>query len=72
MPPSSISPPRADRVALLLVQAGAIAVVLASLPYKAFDLDRYFVPKELVAPHRRGRRGILLPHAARTTLTGAH
>lgn len=49
MPPnSSISPPRADRVALLLVQAGALAVVLAALPYKAFDLDRYFVPKELV------------------------
>src|SRR5690348_1021691 len=49
MPPiSSISPPRADRVALVLVQAGALAVVLASLPYKAFDLDRYFVPKELV------------------------
>ena len=48
MPPtSSISPPRADRVALLLVQAGAFAVVLAALPFKAFDLDRYFVPKEL-------------------------
>ena len=48
MPSSSISPPRADRVALVLVQAGALAVVLASLPYKPFDLDRYFVPKELV------------------------
>ncbi|HZS62444.1 MAG TPA: O-antigen ligase family protein [Gemmatimonadaceae bacterium] len=31
-----------------VVQAGAIAVVLAALPYKTFDLDRYFVPKELV------------------------
>ena len=41
------SPPRSDRVALVLVQLGAIAVVLASLPYKPFDLDRYFVPKEL-------------------------
>ena len=48
MQPSSISPPKADRIALLLVQAGAVAVVLASLPYKSFDLDRYFVPKELV------------------------
>ena len=47
MQQSSISPPRADRAALVLVQAGAIAVVLASLPYKSFDLDRYFVPKEL-------------------------
>ena len=37
-----------DRVALHVLQFGALAVVLASLPYKAFDLDRYFVPKELV------------------------
>lgn len=28
--------------------AGAVAVVLAALPYKPFDLDRFFVPKELV------------------------
>ena len=47
MTASSISAPRADRVALVLVQVAALAVVLASLPYKAFDLDRYFVPKEL-------------------------
>lgn len=47
MPPSSISPSRSDRLALWLVQAGAITVVLAALPYKLFDLDRYFVPKEL-------------------------
>jgi O-antigen ligase len=30
------------------VQCGALAVVLAALPYKAFDLDRFFAPKELV------------------------
>ena len=47
MLPSSISPARSDRAALVLVQLGAIAVVLAALPFKAFDLDRYFVPKEL-------------------------
>lgn len=47
MQPSSIAPSRSDRVALLLVQAGAVAAVLAALPYKQFDLDRYFVPKEL-------------------------
>lgn len=29
------------------MQLGALAVVLAAYPYKAFDLDRYFVPKEL-------------------------
>ena len=37
-----------ERAALLVLQAGAIAVVLAASPYKAFELDRFFVPKELV------------------------
>src|SRR5438270_405219 len=37
-----------DRFALYVLQLGALAVVLAALPYKAFDLDRYFMPKELV------------------------
>lgn len=37
-----------DRVALAVLSCGAVAVVLAAVPYKAFDLDRYFVPKELV------------------------
>ncbi|HEU4643542.1 MAG TPA: O-antigen ligase family protein [Gemmatimonadaceae bacterium] len=36
------------RVAAWMIAAGAIAVVLIALPYKAFDLDRFFVPKELV------------------------
>ena len=36
------------RVALRVLQAGAIAVVIAAAPYKTFDLDRFFVPKELV------------------------
>lgn len=54
LPPSSsqsssnlTTPSRSDRAALLFAQAGAFAVVLVALPYKAFDLDRYFVPKEL-------------------------
>ena len=37
----------ADRVTLGTMIVGAIAVVLLALPYKAFDLDRFFVPKEL-------------------------
>jgi hypothetical protein len=37
-----------DRLALHLVQLGLIVVVLIALPYKTFDLDRFFVPKELV------------------------
>ena len=36
------------RVAVRVLQAGAIAVVLVAAPYKTFDLDRFFVPKELV------------------------
>src|SRR5215212_4156256 len=39
---------RAERTALVVMQVGAAAVVLAALPYKSFDLDRFFVPKELV------------------------
>jgi O-antigen ligase len=42
------SPTGRDRLTLHVLQLGAIAVVLAALPYKAFDLDRYFVSKELV------------------------
>lgn len=37
-----------DRVIRLIMQAGMILVVVAALPYKVFELDRYFVPKELV------------------------
>jgi len=36
------------RFARLVLQAGALLVVLGALPYKQFDLDRFFVPKELV------------------------
>ena len=36
------------RAVQLLLWPAAIAVVLAAAPYKVFDLDRFFVPKELV------------------------
>jgi O-antigen ligase len=36
------------RLASLVLQCGLIAVVLVAIPYKVFELDRYFVPKELV------------------------
>jgi O-antigen ligase len=45
--PSPRAPARA-RVALRVLQLGALLVVVAALPYKQFDLDRFFVPKELV------------------------
>jgi O-antigen ligase len=37
-----------SRVALRILQLGAIAVVLAVTPREVFDLDRFLVPKELV------------------------
>ena len=39
---------RPDRVSAYALLAGALAVVLVAAPYKQFDLDRFFVPKELV------------------------
>ena len=36
------------RAATWILQAGAIAVVLAAAPYKTFELDRFFVPKEVL------------------------
>ncbi|HET7584432.1 MAG TPA: tetratricopeptide repeat protein [Gemmatimonadaceae bacterium] len=40
--------PRALRTAVGVVQAGMVIAVLAVVPYKAFELDRFFIPKELV------------------------
>jgi O-antigen ligase len=39
---------RTERLTLRVLQFGAIAVVLAVTTLHAFDLDRFFVPKELV------------------------
>src|SRR6202521_2077229 len=38
----------ADRIIRTLIQLGVILSVVVALPYKLFELDRYFVPKELV------------------------
>lgn len=43
-----LSHSRRDRVALHLLVLGALLVVLLAVPFKRFDLDRFFVPKELV------------------------
>lgn len=42
------APTGAERAAAILLVTGAFAVVLAAFPFKDFDLDRFFVPKELV------------------------
>lgn len=38
----------ADRTIRTLILLGVILAVIVALPYKLFELDRYFVPKELV------------------------
>ena len=40
-------PTKAERLALRLLQIGAVAAVVVSSTYRIFDLDRFFVPKEL-------------------------
>jgi len=52
-----------------VVGIGALAVVLAALPYKAFDLDRYFVPKEL-ALHLTAMLGAIGALVAMGRMTG--
>ena len=42
-----LGPTRAERAALRLLQLGAVAVVLAASTHRTFELDRFFVPKEL-------------------------
>lgn len=57
-------------VALGLLAAGAVAVALAALPYKTFDLDRFFVPKELVLHAAAALTAlVLLWRASRLVLT---
>ena len=41
------SPSRAERLALRVMQLGAIAVVLVVSTFNVFELDRFFLPKEL-------------------------
>lgn len=58
--PRSRSRSAADLVTLLTIIVGAFSVVLVSLPYKAFDLDRFFVPKELALHATAALTGLTL------------
>jgi O-antigen ligase len=42
-----LEPARSARLALLVLQGGAVATVLAAAPFPLFDLERHAVPKEL-------------------------
>ncbi len=48
LPEPEPQPLGTDRFALRVMQIGAIAIVLASSTLRPFDLDRFFIPKELV------------------------
>jgi O-antigen ligase len=56
----------ADLVTLGAVIVGALAVVLVSLPYKTFDLDRFFVPKELALHTTAALTGLIMLARRRT------
>jgi O-antigen ligase len=49
-----------ERLALYVLQLGALVVVLAASPYKQFDLDRFFIPKELTLHIAAGLAAFLL------------
>jgi O-antigen ligase len=57
------------RLASLVIQAAAFAIVLAALPYPLFELDRYTFPKELVLAIAALAAGLIcLASARRLTL----
>ncbi|HEX8361770.1 MAG TPA: O-antigen ligase family protein [Longimicrobium sp.] len=71
--PPLIYPPRESRaqtLALRVVQVGAVAVVLVAATYRVFELDRFFVPKELVLHLTALLAGILCLGAARRFALG--
>jgi O-antigen ligase len=55
----------AQRLALRILQAGCVLVVLAAATYKSFELDRFFVPKELTLNLAALLAGVLCLGAAR-------
>jgi O-antigen ligase len=73
LPPAAseaAAPARGERFALRVMQVGAVAVVLIALTWKEFELDRFFVPKELVLHLCALLAGMaLLRHVRRLTVT---
>ncbi len=59
------APGQRDRLALAIICAAAVAIVLAASPYRPFDLDRFFVPKEIVLHVAAATAGLLVLSRAR-------
>ena len=53
------------RISLLILQLGAIAVVVAASTHRGFDLDRFLIPKELVLHATAALAGLLAIGAVR-------
>ncbi|HEX3577765.1 MAG TPA: O-antigen ligase family protein [Thermoanaerobaculia bacterium] len=54
-----VAPKPAGSLALRVVQVGAIAVILAVTTFHAFELDRFFIPKELALHLAAALAGLL-------------
>lgn len=67
LPPEPTLP---ERLALRVVQCGAIAIVFAASIRKAFELDRFLVPKDLVLHLTALIAGLLLISALRRIALG--
>jgi hypothetical protein len=65
---ASASGPEHIAAAVLIV--GAFAAVLVALPFKAFDLDRFFVPKELALFVTAAAAAVFLLDRARQLAVG--
>jgi O-antigen ligase len=59
------APSRRDRLALRVMQAGVVAIVLAVSTFFSFELDRFFVPKELTLHLTAVIAGLLLARSFR-------
>jgi O-antigen ligase len=59
-----------ERVAAAVLMIGAFAVVLAALPFKAFDLERFYVPKELALFVTAAAAAVFLLDRARQLAVG--
>lgn len=67
--PLAIAPPTcAERLALRIIQLGAIAVVLVASTYRIFELDRFLIPKELALHATAVAAGFLTLGALRRTV----
>lgn len=69
--PSPIpAPSRREKLALRILQCGAIAAAIAAAPFPEYELDRFLVPKEWILHGAAlSAAGLLLPNFRRSAFT---